>query len=83
MIDRCLRLRFALLAIRVHVHVTPYQINDERRPWIRKEEKMFSDLLQRLGAPVNRVVHFENVFPNLLMHFDVLTTFRHSGGSSK
>lgn len=71
------------LGIKVHVHVTPYQINDDRRPWIRKEEKMFSDLLQRLGAPVNRVVHFENVFPNLLMHFDILTAFRHPAVSPK
>ncbi|KAK5650683.1 hypothetical protein RI129_001712 [Pyrocoelia pectoralis] len=70
------------LGIRVHIHLTPYQINDERRPWVRKEEKAFSDLLQQLGASVNRVVHFENVFPNLLMHFDVINVFRDSTGFS-
>ncbi|KAF5282990.1 hypothetical protein FQA39_LY04861 [Lamprigera yunnana] len=42
------------LGIRVHIHVTPYQISDERRPWLKKEEKTFSELLQKLGAPVSR-----------------------------
>lgn len=71
------------LGIRVHIHVTPYQINDDRRPWVKKEEKIFSDMLQKLGAPVTRVLHFENVTPNLLMHFDVLTAFRQSPASKK
>ncbi|XP_031333086.1 UPF0565 protein C2orf69 homolog isoform X1 [Photinus pyralis] len=66
------------LGIRVHVHVTPYQINDERRPWVRREEKGFSDLLQQLGSSINRVVHFENDLPSLLMHFDVINVFRDS-----
>ena len=38
------------LGINIHVHVTPYQIQDDHRPWIRKEEKAFTDLLKRLGA---------------------------------
>ncbi|KAF5301598.1 hypothetical protein FQR65_LT08903 [Abscondita terminalis] len=71
------------LGIRVHIHVTPYQINDDSRPWLKKEEKIFSDLLEKLGAPVSRVLHFENVLPNLLMHFDVLTAFGHSSTSKK
>lgn len=62
----------ARLGIRVHVHVTPYQICDDRRPWIRKEEKAFSDWLRKLGAPVRRMVHFENSTPSLGIHFDVI-----------
>uniref|UniRef100_A0A182SD28 Uncharacterized protein n=1 Tax=Anopheles maculatus TaxID=74869 RepID=A0A182SD28_9DIPT len=42
------------LCINVHVHVTPYQIQDDHRPWIRKEEKAFTDLLKRLGAAFDR-----------------------------
>lgn len=65
------------LNINIHVHVTPYQVQDERRPWIRKEEKTFSDLLRRLGAPLTRCLHFENSpSPNLFTHFEVLQVFR-------
>ncbi|KAK7789408.1 hypothetical protein R5R35_010268 [Gryllus longicercus] len=63
------------LNIGIHIHVTPYQINDDRRPWIRKEEKAFGDLLRRLGAPVHRVVHFENQVSSLCTHFEVLSVF--------
>lgn len=55
--------------------MTPYQIQDDRRPWIKKEEKSFYDLLCQLEAPVTRVVHFANIPPNLFLHFDVLTAF--------
>ncbi|KAF4517493.1 hypothetical protein B566_EDAN004532 [Ephemera danica] len=64
------------LGIGIHVHVTPYQVQDERRPWIRKEEKTFTELLRRLGAPVTRTLHFENQPASLLTHFEVLTAFR-------
>nr|CAD7430402.1 unnamed protein product [Timema monikensis] len=64
------------LGIGIHIHVTPYQVQDERRPWIRKEEKAFGDLLRRLGAPVNRTLHFENQVASLYTHFEVLTVFK-------
>uniref|UniRef100_A0A1B6LUT1 Uncharacterized protein n=1 Tax=Graphocephala atropunctata TaxID=36148 RepID=A0A1B6LUT1_9HEMI len=64
------------LEIQIHIHVTPYQVNDDRRPWIRKEEKLFSDLLRKLGAPVKRVLYFENQVPSLENHFAVLTEFK-------
>ncbi|XP_060527137.1 mitochondrial protein C2orf69 homolog isoform X2 [Cylas formicarius] len=62
-------------SIRVHVHVTPYQIDDDRRPWIKKEEKTFSDTLVKLGCDIKRSVHFEGVPPTLLTHFEVLNAF--------
>lgn len=62
--------------IGIHIHVTPYQVHDERRPWIRKEEKAFGDLLRRLGAPVHRTLHFENQVASLYTHFEVLNAFR-------
>lgn len=64
------------LGIGIHIHVTPYQVNDDRRPWIRKEEKTFGDLLRRLGAPVQRTLHFENQVASLCTHFEVLSVFR-------
>ncbi|CAH0382518.1 unnamed protein product [Bemisia tabaci] len=64
------------LNIRIHVHVTPYQICDKRRPWIRKEEKTFSNMLKRLGAPIERVFHFENHPTDLSIHFEVLSVFK-------
>ncbi|KAJ1529835.1 hypothetical protein ONE63_006574 [Megalurothrips usitatus] len=64
------------LGINIHVHVTPYQVNDDRRPWIRKEEKAFCDLLRRLNAPIERTFHFENQLPTLLTHFEVHNVFR-------
>ncbi|KAK3924491.1 UPF0565 protein C2orf69-like protein [Frankliniella fusca] len=68
------------LSINIHVHVTPYQVNDDRRPWIRKEEKAFCDLLRRLNAPIERTYHFENQLPTLLTHFEVHNVFRPEGG---
>lgn len=70
------------LGIGIHIHVTPYQVQDERRPWIRKEEKTFSDLLRRLGATVHRTLHFENQLANLYTHFDVLTVFKQQNSTA-
>lgn len=65
------------LAINVHVHVTPYQIQDDHRPWIRKEEKAFTDLLKRLGASFDRHLYpSEANSTNLFTHFEVLNRFR-------
>ncbi|CAH1119351.1 unnamed protein product [Phaedon cochleariae] len=65
----------ANLRISIHVHVTPYQIKDDHRPWIRKEEKLFSETLKKFGAPVHRKIHFENDSPSLEMHFSILNEF--------
>ncbi|XP_053681903.1 mitochondrial protein C2orf69 homolog [Sabethes cyaneus] len=65
------------LRISVHVHVTPYQIQDDHRPWIRKEEKAFTELLKRLGAPFDRHLYpSEANSTNLFTHFEVLNRFR-------
>ncbi|XP_073993606.1 mitochondrial protein C2orf69 homolog isoform X2 [Rhodnius prolixus] len=66
------------LGIRVHVHVTPFQINDDRRPWIRKEERSFTEWLKRLGAPLSRHVHFDSLPPNLATHLELITAFKQS-----
>jgi len=66
---------FAKMGISVDVHITPYQIKDERRPWLRREEKIFSGQLQKFGAIVRRVVHFEEETPTLDNHFRILKDF--------
>ncbi len=63
--------------ISIHVHVTPYQVQDDHRPWIRKEEKAFTDLLKRLGCTLTRHLHSsESTCSNLFTHFEVLENFR-------
>uniref|UniRef100_A0A161MMS5 Uncharacterized protein n=1 Tax=Triatoma infestans TaxID=30076 RepID=A0A161MMS5_TRIIF len=70
------------LGIRVHVHVTPFQINDDRRPWIRKEERSFTEWLKRLGAPLTRHIHFDSLPPSLATHLELITAFKEPASSS-
>ena len=57
--------------------MTPYQVQDDHRPWIRKEEKAFTDLLKRLGCTLTRHLHVsESNVSNLFTHFEVLENFR-------
>jgi hypothetical protein len=62
--------------IKVHVHVTPYQVNDERRPWIRQEEMAFVETLRSLGSPVESSLHFRDDPPSLHYHFKLLNVFK-------
>ncbi|XP_075975976.1 mitochondrial protein C2orf69 homolog isoform X2 [Anticarsia gemmatalis] len=66
------------LNVNVYIHVSPYQVQDEGRPWIGREEKAFTGLLKKLGAKVNRYLH-EHVpcrSYTLHMHFEVLADFK-------
>lgn len=65
------------LGIAIHVHVTPYQVQDDHRPWLRKEEKAFTDLLKRLGCNITRNLHSnDSNISNLFTHFEVLENFK-------
>lgn len=65
------------LGIALHVHVTPYQVQDDHRPWLRKEEKAFTDLLKRLGCNITRTLHSnDSNISNLFTHFEVLENFK-------
>lgn len=68
-------IHFVILGISVQIHVTPYQIADDRRPWIRKEEKLFRDFLKDYGANIQRKIYFESDIPNLDNHFELLNVF--------
>nr|XP_026498446.1 UPF0565 protein C2orf69 homolog [Vanessa tameamea] len=65
------------LNVNVFIHVSPYQVQDESRPWIGREEKTFTTLLKKLGAKVSRYLHEQPGMPHSLhMHFEVLANFK-------
>ncbi|XP_063586570.1 mitochondrial protein C2orf69 homolog isoform X2 [Penaeus indicus] len=59
----------------IHIHVSPYQVQDDQRPWIRKECKVFYNVLRRNGANISYTLHCEHEQPSLLSHFKVLDLF--------
>ncbi|XP_066591945.1 mitochondrial protein C2orf69-like isoform X2 [Prorops nasuta] len=67
---------YAALKINTFIHVTPYQIDDKQRPWIRIEEEKFYKMLLDLKAPVERKVHFSKEKRSLLIHFKLLTVLK-------
>ncbi|RZF36476.1 hypothetical protein LSTR_LSTR011263 [Laodelphax striatellus] len=62
--------------IRIHIHVTPYQVKDAKRPWIGQEESQFTTLLEHFNANYERTLHFENEAGSLDLHFEILSVFR-------
>lgn len=68
--------RLANTGIELRVYMTPYQLYDERRPWLREEVKKFVNTLQRLRANVVYTELFTDGFEfdehNIEMHFRVL-----------
>lgn len=73
--DSTLLETLAKSGIEINVHLTPYQIADCQRPWIKKEEKIFSSKLQKLNAKFKRVMHFTDEDPSLDNHFRILESF--------
>lgn len=65
------------LDMTIYVHVSPYQVRDESRPWIGREEKAFSTLLKTFRARIHRYMHGRSKSPHSLdMHFEVLANFK-------
>ncbi|XP_023243705.1 UPF0565 protein C2orf69 homolog [Centruroides sculpturatus] len=67
--------QFADTNINVIIHVTPYQMQCNFRPWIGKEEKLFRETLKRFGVKVERTMHFEDEERSMENHFRVLEVF--------
>lgn len=67
--------RFSNLKLQIFVHVTPYQVRDEMRKWIGKEEQKFVEKLKKLDAQVEETLHFENEPRSIDNHFKVLQQF--------
>ena len=59
----------------IRVHVTPYQVHDERRRWIGQEHEKFVENLRRHGVNVFDTIHFVDEERCLEKHFDVLRVF--------
>jgi len=62
--------------IKVRARVTPYQVSDTRRPWIKKEEKIFRETLQRLGCDIKRKLYFEDDDICIENHFRILNSLQ-------
>jgi hypothetical protein len=60
----------------VDVRVSPYQIKDDRRPWIGEEEEIFSTILKDILGPqrFQRKVYFADEKANFENHFKVIDT---------
>lgn len=66
--------------MKTHIHVTPYQMEDKRRPWIQKEHNCFEKTLLNLGVSVDHKLHFPSQTGNLFLHFNVLKAIRNLQG---
>lgn len=62
--------------IKVYIHVTPYQVLCNSRPWIGKEEKVFRETLKKLGVDMTRKIYHEDDSASLEMHFGLLKEFK-------
>ena len=51
-------------------------MKDNHRPWIRIEEQIFSDTLQKGGANIQRFLHFEDQPRKLENHFRILSKIK-------
>lgn len=74
--DRAVLAHLASSGIRVRVRVTPYQVQDQRRPWIGKEERAFSRILSDASPAVDfeRRLYFAEEEPSIENHFRILDT---------
>merc|ERR1719510_2775222 len=62
-----------------NIKVTPYQIDDHNRPWIKEEESLFYSILHKLNGKssdlrLRRHVYFKNEKISLQNHFKVIDT---------
>ncbi|XP_074659323.1 mitochondrial protein C2orf69 homolog isoform X2 [Tubulanus polymorphus] len=74
--DRDVLARVADIAgVRIHAHVSPYQVKDPMRGWIGKEQKKFVKVLRELGVNVTNAVHFGDEPGSIDNHFNVLDEF--------
>ncbi|XP_071948502.1 mitochondrial protein C2orf69 homolog [Antedon mediterranea] len=61
--------------IKIHAHVTPYQVDDVARPWIAEEHREFVAVLKELKADITDKIHFEAIERSLKIHFELLGHF--------
>ena len=49
-------------------------MKNANRPWIGKEEKVFTSTLRQLGVVIRRQLYFDNEQPSIENHFRVIET---------
>ena len=70
------------------IHVTPYQVRDEHRPWKREEMVKFIELLRERKMSFYERLYFEDEAKSITNHFKILSDFdsshilKHAGLSS-
>ena len=62
-------------AMKLHVHVTPYQMDDRNRPQIKRHKLKFCEIVTSLGMALDDKTHFQNQKRSIETHFGVLTAF--------
>lgn len=58
--------------LRIHLHGTPRQWDNEKRPWVRQEKMQFQALLEQNDVVVVEHKYFAEGEPTLLMHFEAI-----------
>ena len=61
--------------LELSVHVTPYQMNDARRPHIGRHKAAFCEFVRKHGMILSDKLHFVNQKRTIDVHFEVLTAF--------
>jgi len=59
----------------LHVHVTPYQMDDARRPHVRRHKLRFCELARKYDLTLHDETHFPRQNRAIELHFDILTSF--------
>lgn len=65
----------ATSGVKIHAHVTPYEVCDPMRAWVGREHALFIQTLEDLGASLQNKVHFADEPPSISNHFRVLQEF--------
>ena len=64
--------------IKFSIHVTPYQVRDEHRPWKGEAKARFIELLQQNNLDFNDTLYFEDELATIDIHFKILICFNNS-----
>ena len=54
-----------------------YEVQNSNRPWIGKEEKLFTSYLSRAGAKIERKLYFNEEPASIENHFRIIETLEY------
>ena len=67
---------FARTNIKVECHVSPYQMCDSQRKWIKEEYETFTTMAKKLKIDIKTTSHFQDEERSIRNHFSVLREFK-------